>query len=132
MITRTLGILIRSGRIPQPPSGLEDFEIEYMGKLAIALKLAEIKNLRAVFEYIAPIVAVNPDAMDTFATDTIVKGICHRMGIPKEWLNTIPAIAIIREEREAAIAAQALAEVAPKMQGPVDGSSPMAALMENM
>jgi hypothetical protein len=132
MITRTLGILMRSGRIPEPPSGLEDFEIEYMGKLAIALKLAEIKNLRAVFEYIAPIVSVSPEAMDTFATDTIVKGICHRMGIPKEWLNTKDAIETIREEREAMLAAQAAAEAAPKMMGPVDTSSPMAALMENM
>lgn len=130
MIARCLALLIRAGLIPEPPEGVEMYEVEYMGKLAIALKLGEIKALRTTMDYIGPLAEMDPGVTDVLNKDAITKGICRRMALPEEWLNDDMVIEVIREEREQAMAAQQAIEAAPALSKGAEPGSPAAAIME--
>jgi hypothetical protein len=130
MIGRCLAILIRQGIIPEPPPSVSTYEVEYMGKLAIALRLGEIKSFNAVMNYIGPMAEFNPTVFDVLNTDEIAKGICRRMAIPEEWLHNEHDIETIREERLQQIQQQQLAELAPDMMKKAEAGSPARELLE--
>lgn len=99
LIDRTVGILARAGKLPPVPAGIEEYEIEYLGKLAIAMRLVEVKAIREVMGYIEPFAATNPAVMDNFDEDKIVRGISERLGVASDWLRDSETIEGIRASR---------------------------------
>jgi len=130
MIGRCLAILIRQGVIPEPPPSIRTYEVEYMGKLAIALRLGEIKSFNAVMNYIGPMAEIDPSVFDVLNGDEIAKGICRRMALPEEWLNDEQVIEQIREIRMQQQQAQQLAEVAGDMMKRIETGSPAEELLK--
>ncbi len=137
LITRSLGILLRAGKLPPVPDGLDAYEIEYVGKLAAALKIIEIRAMTATLQYIAPLANINPAVMDNFDDDRVTRGVSERMGIPGDWLRPFDAVKKLREVRqqetekmEAMQAAQAAAQAIPGLGKKTDPSSIMGKLME--
>ena len=136
LVDRALGILMMSGKLPPVPEGIEEYEIEYLGKLAIAMRLIEVKAMRDTIGYVAPFMEVNPAVMDNFDDDKITRGISERMGIPSDWLRKIDDVKGIREGRaqqqqqqQALAMAGEAAKAAPGLSGKVEDSSVLAQML---
>jgi len=128
LIDRTMGILLRAGKLPPVPEGIEEYEIEYLGKLAIAMRLMEVKAMRDTIGYIAPFAEANPAVMDNFNQDKIVRGISDRLGIPADWLMTDEEVEGIRQARAQQEQMQQMLEAAdavPKLGKAVEPGSPL-------
>ncbi len=130
LVDRSLGVLSRAGRLPPVPEGIEEYEIEYLGKLAIAMRLMEVKAMRDTMGYIEPFVTLNPTLMDNFDEDKVVRGISERLGLPADWLREREDIEAIRESRaqqqqmqQMLEAGGQIADAVPKVSGKVDPDS---------
>ena len=133
LIDRTMGILLRAGKLPPVPESIEEYEIEYLGKLAIALRLMEVKAMRDTIGYIAPFAEANPAVMDNFDQDKIVRGISERLGIPVDWMTTADEVEGIRGIRAQQMQMQQMieaggqvADAIPKVSGKIEAGSPLA------
>jgi hypothetical protein len=144
-LNRSAGILLRSGAFPEVPEELlinEDgeaisqeafdieFDIEYLGKLAIKIKSTEVLALFNTMELIAPLAEVDPTIMDWFNLDEVPKFTAERFGMPVQFVHKLETVLKIREDREKNRAAQQqfeqqmeMAKVAPGVSGPVDANS---------
>jgi len=89
MIRRMLGIAGRAGALPPAPPELvgQEYEIEYVSKLALALKLLEVRSLQSGMEIMAPLVEMNPAILDNYDSDEIARGIPERLGWNEDWLR---------------------------------------------
>jgi len=132
LIDRTMGILLRAGKLPPVPEGIEEYEIEYLGKLAIAMRLMEVKAMRDTIGYIAPFAEADPSVMDNFDQDKIVRGISERLGLPADWLNTEEEVRMTREMRAQQMQMQQMleagsqvADAIPKVSKTVEPGSPL-------
>lgn len=132
MIRRILGIAGRAGRLPAAPPELigQEYEIEYVSKLALALKLLEVRSLTSGFEVMAPMMEIAPDMMDNYDTDEIARGIPERLGWSEDWLRDIEERDEIRQARElkaqqeqAQMMAIEAAKASSSISGPVDSTS---------
>ena len=135
LIDRCIGILYRAGKLPPVPEGIEAYEVEYIGKLALAMKLMEVKSVTDTMAYIAPFAEANPGVLDNFDEDKIVRGVGERMGMPADWLRPKEDIEEIRATRAQQMQMQQLiesgkdiSEIIPKLSGKVDEGSPLALL----
>ncbi len=101
MIRRILGIAGRAGRLPAAPPELigQEYEIEYVSKLALAMKLLEVRSLTSGFEVMAPMIEMAPDMMDNYDTDEIARGVPERIGWSEDWLRDTEERDEIRRQR---------------------------------
>lgn len=132
LVDRSLGILLRSGKLPPVPEGIEEYEIEYLGKLAIAMRLMEVKAMRDTMGYIEPFVSLNPTVMDNFDEDKAVRGISERLGLPADWMRTQEDIDAIRQGRaqqqqmqQMLEAGGQIADAVPKLGKGIEPNSPL-------
>lgn len=135
LIDRSLGILMRAGKLPPVPEGIEAYEIEYLGKLAIAMRLMEVKAMRDTIGYIEPFVTLNPAVMDNFDDDKVVRGISERLGLPADWMRDPEDIGAIREQRaqqqqmqQMLEAGGGIADAVPKLGKKIEEGSVLAKL----
>lgn len=123
LIRRCIGILGRGGRLPPVPAELsgQEYEIEYISKLALALKILEVRSLTTGIDVMAPMLEAKPDMMDNWDTDEIARGVPERVGWPVDWIRDIEERDEIREARaeleQAMQAAQMAAEAAKAAPG---------------
>ena len=101
MIIRMLGIAARAGALPPAPPELigQEYEIEYVSKLALALKLLEVRSLANGIDVLAPLVEVSPDMVDNWNTDEIARGVPERLGWSESWIRDVDERDEIREAR---------------------------------
>ena len=105
--------------MPEVPQELvgQEYDIEYISKLALALKILEVQAYSKGMEVVSPLAEVKPDVLDNYETDEIARGIPERLGWPVEWLKDKEERDKIREERaemEQAMQAAAMATEAAK------------------
>jgi len=135
LVSRVMGILLRAGKLPPPPEGVEAYEIEYLGKLAIAMKLIEVKAMRDAIGYIAPLAETNPAVMINLNEDKITRGVCERLGVPVDWLRSEEEVAQIVEQQQQQAqeqrmleAGMQIADAVPKVSKKVEAGSPLEAI----
>jgi hypothetical protein len=140
VLVRAIGILERAGAFPARPQELlkaddVDFDIEYIGKLAIKIKSTELLAFFNTIELIAPLAEAHPDILDWFNFDLIPAFTAERFGMPIRFVREQAEVEKIRATRKEAQAAQAaqehqleMAKVADKVSGPVDPNSVLAQL----
>ncbi len=120
LITRCIGILGRAGKfqgIIAPEIIGQEYEIQYISKLALALKIIETRSVVATFDIVDPLAERVPQILDNFNMDKIARGVSERMGVPPDWMNTEDEVDGIRQDREAkeqALLASQLATEAAK------------------
>jgi hypothetical protein len=135
---RCFGILLRGGYLPPPPPELMQdprYKIEYVSRIALAVKQLEARGLAQTMEFIAPMLQVQPDLMDAFNTDKIVSGMAKNNGVPNEWLRTGDEIKQIRDGRaqqqqqmEKMEMLKTAGAAAPGLSKPIEAGSPLAQL----
>jgi hypothetical protein len=132
MIRRMVGIAGRAGALPPAPPELigQEYEIEYVSKLALALKLLEVRSLISGMDVMAPMIEVAPDMMDNYDTDEIARGVPERLGWSEDWLRDVDERDEIRrvrvlkaQQQEAQMMALEAAKAAPGVSKQVEDGS---------
>lgn len=102
IIDRTFDILARRGRFPQAPEALRDnanLKIIYTSQIAKAQRTGEANTLNKVIQVCMPIIQSQPDVMDNFNGDAILKYNAANFGLPPEFLNKDKEVKATREAR---------------------------------
>ncbi|MFW9871198.1 MAG: portal protein [Candidatus Thorarchaeota archaeon] len=107
-ITRAVLLLIRNGRIPMPPPELhgQEFDIEYMGKLAMASKQYQANGFIKFSQFMKDVDPIFPRAKYYVSEERAIPDIAIAMGLKAEHLATEDEISakIQREEEDKRLA----------------------------
>lgn len=137
LLRRCISILGRGGNLPPVPPELvgQEYEIEYISKLALALRIIEVQALAKGIEVLAPMMEEHPDMADNWDTDEIARGVPERLGWPVDFVRDIEKRDEIREARaeqeqadKAAMLAIEAAKVAPGLGKKTEEGSPLEAI----
>ena len=141
IIHRVLGIVSRRGLLPQMPLKLTekpDYKVEFVSKIALSIKKLESLGWLQTEAAVANIAARNPEVMDNFRDDEIVRDISLVNGSSPGWLRSVKereeirkARAEVRQQQAAAQEVMAGASILGNNLGkaPEEGS-PLAAILE--
>ena len=100
MIRRTINVLMRSYQLPEMPQEMEnDFKIEYMNPVSIAMRSGEINSMNQLFEMIMPLAQIDQTIPMYFNTQQILSNTAEVLQIPTSNLRT-------KEEVDAMVAEQ--------------------------
>jgi len=132
-IHRVIGILDRANKLPEIPKVMseKDYRIEYLGRLALALKTLESEGFVKTMEELKYLFdAEREDYLDNFDTDKITRDVSMNNGMPATWLKDITLRDQERRQRAQQAQAQAMLDRAPELakaakaasQKPEDGS----------
>lgn len=112
IIDRTYDILLRRGKMPKPPGILKnkpDLRIVYTSQIAKAQRTGEANTLQKVIQVSLPVIQAQPDVMDNFNGDKIIRNNAALFGLPTDFLNDPKAVKQTREARAQAQRAAAAA-----------------------
>jgi len=126
MIHRIIGILGRAGKLPPIPEQLagKEYRIEYLGRLALALKTLETEGFVKTMAEIAPLIeAGRMDLLDNYELDIACRDISRNNGAPATWLKDIEKRDAERQQRAQQAQAAAIAERLPDVSKAVKNVS---------
>jgi len=103
IVTRVLGILIRSGRIPPPPQELQQqgVTIRFTSPIARAQRLAEVNAIIGFEAQLAQLAQVDPAILDNYDWDEAQREKAYLMGVPQKLLKDKAQVRKSRAQREA-------------------------------
>jgi hypothetical protein len=134
MINRVISILSKQpGKLPQIPEVLKgkEFKIDYLGRIALALKGLETEGFTKTMEVVGPLVEAGiTDFIDNFDIDKITRDVSMNSGMPATWLKATKDRDAERDARRKKQDAMAMMEQAPELakglknlsQAPEEGS----------
>lgn len=114
VISRDINILGRAGKLRKiiAPELLDQgYEIQYVSKLALALRIIEVRSITATYDVVDRIGERNPQVFDNFNDDETARGVADRYGMPPDMMNSPEKVEEIREIRAAEEAAREAAEL---------------------
>ena len=113
IIIRTIGILFRRGKLPNPPDEMLEnpsYQIDYVSQLAQSQKRSEMNALVTALNITSQIAQFAPDALDKISTDKTIDNVWDVTGAPIRILRDDREVQAIREHRaEQAAQAQQMA-----------------------
>ncbi|EIP99338.1 Bacteriophage head to tail connecting protein [Opitutaceae bacterium TAV1] len=111
VLTRIFNVLLRRGAFLPPPvvdGEPLDYEINYVSKLALAIKVAQTNSVALMMQMLAGMVQFDPASAHVINWQKAAVGIARNHGVPAEWLRDEDEIAeIVRQQQQAAQMAQA-------------------------
>ena len=122
VLARVFGVMFRAGAFPPLPEVLAanpnvGAEIEYSGRLSLALKGLELTSGQETYNSLAPWAEVYPQMWDNFDPDEMARDTARGLGMPAEWIIRVDERDQMREaaaqQQQAQEALAAAAEVAP-------------------
>jgi len=102
IIKRSIGILFRAGRLPEPPDEMVTdprYEIEYVSMLAQAQKRTEMNSLMTALQVVGQMAQISPEVLDKVNPDKTVDQVWGITGAPVHILRDDEEVAKIRENR---------------------------------
>jgi len=117
LIERAVFLLIRNGIIPEPPRELsgQNFEIEYVGRLALELKSHQARGAQQWILSIAEMNELFPEAADIVNVDSATRRLGETFGVNIDDMRSEEEVAEIRQARAEQQAAQRQLEMASAM-----------------
>lgn len=113
IVIRTIGILYRAGKLPNPPDELiEDptYEIDCISQLAQSQRRSELNSLTTGLTLVGQMATMMPESLDKISADKTVDNVWSILGAPVKVLRSDDEVAEIRNQRNTAQAqAQAMA-----------------------
>lgn len=101
LIERCVMLLLRNYRMPPPPPELKGFKVQYLGRLALALKEQHADALQRYVEFSSLMEAVIPNfTADTINTDRAGRNMATIFGVNEDDLNTPEERDAIRQKRQ--------------------------------
>lgn len=125
MLNRVFWILFRSGHIQPPPQELynQGLEINYIGRLALAMKSVETQAAVNTITIAKDIYEIRPDIFDNFNVDEFIQGTALRNGTPIKYMNPPDTRDKIRADRAQQQQQQADTETALAIAGQIPNLS---------
>lgn len=116
-IDLTFDHIIEAGIMPPPPPELEgaDLKVEFVSTLAQAQKMVGLGSLDRLLGTVSQIATVKPEVLDKLDGDQIVDRYADMLGVDPSVIVADDKVAIVREERGKAMAAQQHAAAVPAM-----------------
>lgn len=115
IVQRTIGILARRGKLPEPPIELmmnPGYEIDFIGVLAQAQRRTELNTLVTGLTMMGQLAQFSPEILDKVDPDKVVDTVWSITGAPIKVLRDDDEIRQIREGRaQAAMQQQEIAQV---------------------
>jgi len=99
-IVRTIGILFRKGKLPNPPEEFlrdPEFEIDLVSQLAQAQRRSELNALTTGLTLVGQMAEFAPDVLDKVSADKAVDETWAIIGAPARVLRSDEEVAKIRE-----------------------------------
>ncbi len=117
LVTRSVLLLLRNGRIPTPPPELTSFEIEYVGPLSLALKSSEVEAAQQWIGIVGEMEAINPGSIDYIDFGSVIPRMARTFGVNEEDIATTEEVEAKQAQRAALLQEQRDLEAA-KVAGP--------------
>lgn len=102
VIHRTISLLDRQGRLPEPPDEIIDdpsYEIDYLSVLAKAQRNPELNSMQNALQMVAGMASFAPDVIDKIDADKGVDAIWGITGAPVQMLRDDEEVQAIRDNR---------------------------------
>lgn len=118
IVQRTIGILARKGRLPDPPDEMlenPEFEIDFVGALAQSQRRSELNTLITGLQMVGQMAPMTPEVMDKVNPDKVVDEVWSITGASVKVLRDDNEIAEIRKGRAQQVSQQQ--EMAQMQQG---------------
>ena len=108
MIERIYGVLVRAGRLPEPPESISELElkIEYVSPLARAQRQTETQGIMRTLEFVGPIAGMDPQAAQIIKGADTVRHIAELNGVPPMLLKSDEDLMAEMQAQQQAQAAQ--------------------------
>ena len=117
LIDNAFMIALEEGHFPPPPQEMQgqDISIEYVSMLAQAQKAVGIGSLDRIVGTVGQMAAVKPEVLDKLNADQIIDEYSNMLGISPHLIVANEEVAVIRQDRAAAQAAQERLAMLPEM-----------------
>lgn len=119
LISMTFQRCIETNILPPPPEELDgvELQVEFVSMLAQAQKAVTVNSTDRLLGHIGMIVQLtgDPAPMDVFDADKSIERYADQLGVDPELIVPGEQVALVRQNRAQAIAAQQQAETAEKM-----------------
>jgi len=101
LIERTINILARQGRLPEPPRDLEGagFEIEFTSPAVLAQNVAEANNMTRFFSAIGPVLEVDPASAANIDADAYIRDVARKFNVPASIIASKQHVQDMRESQ---------------------------------
>lgn len=101
MLSRVYGILMRQGKLPQPPEVLQnqEFKVTYTSPIARAQEQTEANSIMRSLEVLSPFIEMDNSVADNFDGDELSRGVFKMYSVNPRYLRAEEAIAQIRQQR---------------------------------
>ena len=101
VIERAFAIMLRNGKLPQPPESMQgmDINIEYISPLAKAQKLTDLQSVMRGLEVLLQVGQVAP-VQDYIDSDKLIKYLVDTTGIPASVIRSDEEVAQIRRQQQ--------------------------------
>jgi hypothetical protein len=102
IIDRTFDILGRQAKFPKPPEELKDkadLKVVYTSQIARAQRTGELNTLIKVIQATEPIIAAQPDVMDNFDGDEVLRYHANVLGLHHSMLKDTRKVKETRQAR---------------------------------
>jgi len=102
IITRSINILARMGRLPEPPDEMLDdprYEIEYVSRLAQAQKHTELQTLTTALGVAGNMAQIMPTVLDKIDADKVIDNVWGITGAPVSTLRDDKEVNEVRQAR---------------------------------
>jgi len=101
LIRRAYGLLMRAGKLPEPPAVLGDakLKITYTSPIARAQEQVEANGLMRALGILEPMLKYSPETADIFDTDAMGRGVFNMYSISQKYLKDEKQVKAIRSSR---------------------------------
>lgn len=140
-LARVFSVMFRSGQLLPPPPELmgQGLSIDYIGRLALAMKSHETHATGQVLSFVGQFAQARPEVLDNFNFDEIAQGTAQRAGVPIKYLMPPDERDQLRQARaeaqakaEQAAQLEALSGQLPNLGKAIEPNSPAALLAKAM
>jgi len=101
-IIRTIGILSRKGKLPDPPEEFmldPEYEIDLVSQLAQAQRRSELNSLMTGLSLVGQMAQFTPDVLDKISSDKVVDTAWEIIGAPSRVLRDDEELKVIRDTK---------------------------------
>lgn len=99
LIQRRFGLMLRAGRLPDPPAEIrgQELRVEYVSPLARAQMASEAQAVGRLYDSISPVAAVSPAVVDNIDHDEAVQVLGRGWAVPARIMRGADQVRALRQ-----------------------------------
>ena len=129
VLERVFNVMLRGRLFAEPPQGISGYEIDYVSKIALAIKAAQNGALMQMMQVLGTMAQFEPTVAYIVDWRKAARGVARNMGLPSAWQRSDREVEALLEEQAAQSQAASMgpmAEAMDKAAGAVQKLGPRA------